>query len=183
MQLIRQIQARLHNYLLKKETPSYQIARCSVSLEEAKSIGILFEATQPEAREAVLRFAKELKEQGKSVKLLAFFDNTLKSENFTFHYFNRKQLDLALRPGSQDVDHFKEQPFDLLLTLSNKSVLPLDYIAAHAKARFRVGPCTDKIFCYDLMIESSGKKDLPVFLKEVISYLTNIRANYEAAIV
>lgn len=183
MQLIKQIRIRLHDALLKKISSSFQVARRSVSLQKAEFIGILFDGTEPEERETVLNFAKQLKEQDKRVKLLAFFDNNLKSQHFAFHHFNRRHLSFALRPQSQDAIEFAEQPFDLLLNLSSKSILPLDFIAAHSKAKFRVGPYTDKLFCYDLMIEPSGKKDLNAFLEEVIFYLTKMQPNYEAAIV
>lgn len=183
MQFLEQIRTRLHDALLKKELPSYQITRQAVSLDRAGSIGILFDGTEPEVRELVQNYAEKLREEGKKVKLLAFFDNNLKSQNFSFHFFNRKQLDFALRPKNQDAEEFSDQPFDILLNLSNHNILPLDYIAAHSKARFRVGPFTENTFCYDLMIDTSGKKDLKAFLQEVIFYLKKMRPDYEAAVI
>ena len=152
-------------------------------LDNAKSIGILFDGTDPEDRKVVLDYAEKVKNAGKKVSSLAFFDNKLKSENFTFHHFNRLQLDFALRPKCKDASEFAEQRFDLLLNLSNRSVLPLDYIAARSKARFRVGPFTEKTFCYDLMIDHSGKNDLGAFLQQVVFYMKKMRPQYETAAV
>lgn len=152
-------------------------------LDNAATIGILFDGTDPAEREMVLEFAEQLKNKGKKVKLLAFFNNKLKSDNFTFDHFNRQQVDFALRPKSQESKDFLGQAFDLLLNLSRKSILPLDYIAALSKARFRVGPFTEKIFCYDLMIELPEKAGLKSFMQQVEFYMKNMRPKWEAAAV
>jgi hypothetical protein len=183
MQYIEQVRTRLHNSFLRKELPFNPISRHSVSLDQAASIGILFDGTDPEDRETVLRYADKLKEEGKKVKLLAFFNNNLKSQNFAFHFFNRRQVDFYLRPKNRDAMEFAEQSFDLLLNLSSRNILPLDFIAAHSKARFRVGPHTENTFCYDLMIEHSERKGLSAYLQEVISYLKTMQPDYEAAVI
>lgn len=150
-------------------------------LDNAKSIGILFDGTEQAEREIVLGYAEQLKQQGKKVKLLAFFNNKLKGDNFSFAAFNRQQLDWAMRPTSREALEFKDQPFDLLLNISHSSILPLDYLAAHSKARFRVGPFTENTFCYDLMIDYPVKTDLKAFLHQVVFYMKKMRPNYEAA--
>ncbi|MCB0519192.1 MAG: hypothetical protein H6577_15600 [Lewinellaceae bacterium] len=183
MQLFEQMRTRIHHYLLQKETSPLGVLRSSMYLDNANSIGILFDSTEQADREMILEYAERLKEKGKKVKLLAFFNNKLKSENFAFDHFNRQQLDWALRPQTREAIDFWEQPFDLLLCLSRKSMLPLDYIAARSKARFRVGPFTEKTFCYDLMIEQSDKKDLKAFIQQIEFYMKNMRPKLEAAAV
>ncbi len=183
MQLFTQIRTRLHNSLLTKEMLSHQTPHRSASLENAKTVGILFDGTQLEDREAVLKFAEQQKREGKKLSLLAFIDNDLKDQQLAFHFFNRRDLDFALRPKSQDAIKFMQQPFDILLNLSNESIVPLDYIAAHSHAGFRAGPHTEKLFCYELMIEPSGKKNLSDFLRQIAFYLNKIKPEYEKAIV
>lgn len=182
MQFLEQIRTRLNGYFLKKELPAHQISRSSMCLDNANAVGIMFDGTKLESREIVIEFAEKLKREGKKVKLLAFFNNKLKSENFTFHHFNRRQLDFALRPNSAEAVEFMNQPFDLLLNLSNVSLLPLDYIAARSKARFRVGPFTENTFSYDLMIDLSAQKGLKAFIQQITFYLKKMRPDYEAAI-
>lgn len=171
MNFINQIRTRIHESLLRKNLPSHPIERSSISLEKALSVGFLFDGTQSEDRELVLGYAKKLKANGKKVKLLSFFDNDLKSENFTFAHFNKKQLDWALRPKLKTVEDFMQQPFDLLINLSKKNILPLEYVAANSKARFRVGPSTEHTYCYDLMIEHTEKQSLKFFIQQVEQYL------------
>jgi hypothetical protein len=183
MQLIEQIRARFHHSFLEKELPAHQLKRASMYLDNASSIGILFDGTEPAERETVLDYAEQLKKQGKKVKVLAFFNNKLKGDSFSFPAFNRLQTDWALRPNSREALEFKEQSFDLLLNLTKSTVLPLDYLAAHSKARFRVGPFTPKTYCYDLMIDHAGKSDLKTYLQQVVFYLKKMQTNYAKAAV
>lgn len=183
MKLIEQIRTRFHHSFLEKELPTHQLKRASMYLDNAASIGILFDGTEPAERETVLNYAGQLREQGKKVKLLAFFNNKIKGKSFAYPVFNRLQMDWAMRPNSREALEFKDQTFDLLLNLTKSTVLPLDYLAAHSKARFRVGPFTSKTYCYDLMIEHSGKSDLKAFLHQVVFYMKKMQPTYEAAAV
>jgi hypothetical protein len=175
MQIFEQARIRIHNRFLKKELLSSRINRSSFFMDSAATVGILFDGTEPEERSIVLDFAKKLEGEGKKVRLLAFFDNHLNSENFTFKHFNRKEMDWVFRPKTATVREFAEQPFDLLINLSRKPVLPLEYISALSKAKFRVGPVTEKTFCYDLMIESPHGKDLSDFIRQIVFYLEKIK--------
>ena len=183
MEILEQTRIRFHQRLLRKGLPAHQVKRNSVVLESAKAVGILFDATLLEERKVVLQFAEKLKRQNKQVKLLGFFHVKLKTADFPFKYFDKKQLDWALRPKSNDVTDFINHSFDLLINLSKNTILPLDYIAAHSKAKFRVGPFTGNTFCYDLMIDIDEKKGLEEFLKQVLHYLGQMQPGKKAAVV
>jgi hypothetical protein len=175
MKIVEQLRTRLHEQLLRKELTTLSRKRSSMYLDNAATVGILFDGTQPEDRETVLAFSEKLRSEGKKVKLLAFFDSNLKSQHFTFPHFNRQHLDYALRPKTPASMEFAAQSFDLLLNLTKKTVLPLDYIAARSCARFRVGPYTDITDCYDLMIDLPAQDDLYAFLHQVVHYLKRMR--------
>ena len=182
MNIISKLKTQTHNYFLQKELNQAGISRKSIDFDSAKKIGILFNATELSDRETVLRFAKKLKNQGKKVKLLGFLNSQPKNENFVFENFNKSDLDWAMRPKNERVDEFTKQPFDILINLSNESHPSLDYIAAFSHAKFRVGPFTEKIFCYELMIEATGNKDLKAFLDQVSFFLLKTKTTYEAIV-
>lgn len=183
MEIVEQIRTRFHQQLLRKELPGHQVKRSSVFLENAASVGLLFEATLLEDRNTVLRFADQLKNKGKKVKLLGYFNEKLKSHDFPFDHFDKKQLDWALRPKSELITNFANQAFDILINISKKTVLPLDYVAARSKARFRVGPFTENTFCYDLMIDQEERKGLEEFLQQVLFYLEKMQPARSTAVV
>ena len=183
MEILEQTRIQFHHKYLKKELPAQPIKRSSVFLENAKTVGILFDATLLEERSVALAFIERLKKEGKKVKLLGFFNEKLKSTDFAFTHFDKNQLDWIYRPKNEDAKSFANQSFDLMINLSKKTILPLDYIAALSKAKFRVGPFTENIFCYDLMIDHNEEKGLTAFLKEVLHYLKKMQSIREPALV
>ncbi len=175
MNILGKIRRQTHDYFLEKELTEHSVQHQSVNFESAKKIGILFEATSLDDRKVVLNFTKKLKEQGKKVKLLAFLKAQPKNENFVFEHFNKKDLDWKWRPKNDKVDYFIKQSFDILINLSTSKHPALDYIAAFSHAKFRVGPFTEKTYCYELMLENGEKKDLKSFLEQITFFLTKMK--------
>ncbi len=180
MSIFRGIQTYFYNQSLDKLRKRRAKAKPPVSFEAARNIGILFDATELEERETVLAYAKELRNKLKQVRLLGFFDNKLNDSNFTFHYFNRKNIDWAQRPGGEFVEEFIEMEFDWLFNLALKPNPQFEYIAALSRARLRVGPMTDNTFCYDIMIDAEGGS-LRDFIQQMELVLAKTNTQHEAA--
>lgn len=162
---------------LRKQPRSKQ---SPVSFEQAQSVGILFDATDLETRNIVLEYADQLRDSGKRVKRLGFFDSKLEDTNFTFKYFNLKNLDWAGRPGGELVQNFVQQPFDWLLVLSTTTKPYFEYISTMSKATLRVGPVSENTFSYDIMIDT-GSADLQAFIKQMELVLAKTNTRHEAA--
>ncbi|MEM1323700.1 MAG: hypothetical protein AAGG75_25795 [Bacteroidota bacterium] len=177
MSLVHDTHRRLHEYALLKKLDSQRIQRQPADYEQSKSIGILFDATQSQHWMPIKKYAKTLREKGKKLKILAYFHDKHKHDEFPFHYFNRSQLDWLLRPVSSEVGEFIKQPFDVLMTLNQSASMALEYISALSRAQLRVGPYTEKTYCYDLMIETKDQQDLPNFIKEVEFYLNRMNSS------
>lgn len=180
MGFLNETRAKVHGYFLKKELKTHRQDHYSMDLKSAKSVGLLLDATELAGREVVLKFSEELKKQGKEVKLLAYFGGNPKVANFAFTHFTKKDLDWALRPKSQDIQKFINQPFDILINLTPHGSLPLEYIAAFSKAKFRVGPSTDKTYCYELMVDTAAKKDLQSFIQQVTFFINKMNTTHES---
>ncbi|RMG80120.1 MAG: hypothetical protein D6714_15240, partial [Bacteroidetes bacterium] len=181
MNFLNKLKLHAHNYFLQKELSKHRVNHQSVDFENAETIGLLFDATQLSERETILRFAEKLKKQGKKVTLLGFVDDKVGHDGFPFSYFDKSQLDWALRPKSEAVRRFIETPFDILLNLCPAALPGLDYIAALSHAKFRVGPATEKIFCYELMVETAPSNNLQSFIDQVVSFITKMRTTHEPA--
>ncbi len=152
----------------------------AVSFEEAQSIGILFDATDLEKRHIVLEYADQLRNHGKRIKRLGFFDSKLDDPNFTFKYFNRKNLDWAGRPIGENVRNFTQEAFDWLLILDTVSTPQFEHIAAMSNASLRVGPVAENTSCYDIMIDTNNP-DLLNFIKQMEFVLAKTNTRHEAA--
>ena len=134
MGFLQQTRTRIHSYLLEKKLQSHQQSHCSIDMDSAKSIGILFDGTLLTDRESVQRFARQLKQQGKEVKMLAIIDGDQKNGDFVFTHFTKKEVDWIGRPTTQLALDFANHPFDILINLAPKGELPLEYIAAFFKS-------------------------------------------------
>lgn len=152
-----------------------------VNFQTARTIGILFDATDPTRRDVVLKYVEDIRKENKTVKTLGFFNNKLDNNNFTFNYFNVKDLDWMYRPKGEDVSFFMDQNFDLLINVDPETNIHTEYIAALSKANLRVGPYTENTYCYDLMIDSAGSKDLNHFIQEIGRLLLKTNTSNEAA--
>jgi len=181
MSFLRGFRKKLHNHFLLKELTSLQIKRQSVDFERARQIGILFNATELDERELVLNYAKQLKNAGKKVKLLAFLNSKKNSPNFSFHHFNKKDVDWLMRPKGEVIENFARQSFDILINLSSSANLPLDYIAAKSHGKFRIGPFHEQLNSYELMIDVPQENDSKTFLEEVITLLKKTKTTSYAA--
>ncbi|MDX1939387.1 MAG: hypothetical protein SFU99_02485 [Saprospiraceae bacterium] len=154
--------------------------RPPLSFDKAQDIGILFDATDLSTRQVVLEYADHLRDAGKRVKRLGFFDSKLDDPNFTFKYFNRKKLDWTSRPTGENVKEFTQQSFDWLLILSSYTKSYFEYIAAASNASLRVGPVTENTFCYDIMIDT-GSADLKQFIEQMELVLAKTNTRHETA--
>ncbi len=183
MRILQNIREFAHYRSLKQElrTLARPKGREKINLQSANTIGILFDASQTDARETVQRYAEQLRKRGKRLTLLGYFDDVVEAENFPFKSFNYKQMDWALRPKTGEVQAFIRQEFDLLLNIDPVSKIHSEYIAALSKAKLRVGPSTEHTYCYDLMIEQPAKAGLSKFIEQMESLLGKTNVLHEPA--
>lgn len=177
MSFLRNIQLRLHYYRLNSKMKRSAVERYSMSFDKAKSIGILYDATQPDNEAIVKKYRKNLQQSGKKVEMLAYVHEPQDAtdESHQVHYLHRKQLTWSLEPKGSIVEQFINTPFDILLGLHIESSQPLEYIAALSKAHLRVGQYRDsREYCYDLIIDTPQNDNLQNFIGQVDYYIKNL---------
>ena len=176
MGFVKQAHEKLHDYYLNQSLGKIIVKRKPVNYCDAKNIGILFDSSQPDQRLIITYYANRLRSNEKKVKMLAFFNDKKPHNNFPFKYFTKNELDWLSRPMSNDVQDFIEAKFDILINLNLKPNISFDYITALSKAHLRVGPLTNKTFCYDFMIDTKNKLDLRFFIKQIEFYLKSLHS-------
>lgn len=179
MKGIQKLRSKLFKSALKKELQYKRFTRKSLSLEEAHSVGILFDATNPEMRQTVLNFARRLKNQDKKVRLLGYIHTNQKEDNPSFPHFKKKEVDFSFRPKTETAKEFLSRNFDLLINLSPKNLPWLDYLAALSPAKFRVGQVSENTAAYDLMIETRQPGNLEHFIRQMEYFLNKMATHYE----
>ncbi len=176
MKTITNWQKFVREYFLQKMIRKIDLRRQPVTYESAQNIGVLFDATELNHRERVIQFSKDLTSKDKKVKLLGFFNNKQEVVNFPFKAFNKTNVDWLMRPKGEAVQSFINTDFDLLIGVYVGNNLPLEYIAALSKAHLRVGPYTDNIYCYDLMIDTD-RQNLDNYIQQMEFYLKRMNTD------
>jgi hypothetical protein len=148
------------------------------SLTEAKTIGILFNATHQVSFEVVKELVKDLSSKKNEIDVLGFVDSKQLIDHYLyrkgFDFFTRSQLNWYYKPVVENVQKFIEKPFDLLIDLSLDDPFPIHYIITCSQAKFKAGRYYEGQECLDFMIDMEKeiaamnklKKDLEKELKE-----------------
>ncbi|NNC94068.1 MAG: hypothetical protein HKN92_00790 [Chitinophagales bacterium] len=166
------IKEYFHKVALNKQLKTVVASRDFVNMENARSVGILYDATLPNNNIIVTKFAEKLKLNNKKVNVLGYVDDK-KSETHPLNpLFNNKDLNWFLLPSNDKIKHFINEEFDILINAFIGERLPLEYISALSKAKYRVGPYSEsKTHCYELMINMGEKQDLQYLLDQISFYL------------
>lgn len=167
---------------LQKEYDNSKKPAVVCKLSDAKSIGIIYDATQPENFEKIKKFTDELKINTPEIVALGFVDKKELSDSHIkpqgFLFFCRKDINWHYKPTEDNVINFENKNFDILIDLSNGDTLPLKYIVVGSKAKFKIGKFSEKgynFFDVTLDINPESSKDLSYFIEQVKIYLNMIK--------
>lgn len=180
MQIVEKVKLALGHSMLKKYTSTLDRVRTDPDIHRSPVIGILYDATERDDFEMVREFFKDLRQNGIKAVSLGYIDY---KETLSFHplarpeadYFFKSQLNWLNRPQSTVVDHFINEPFDMLIHLSLKDFFPLDYVAAASRAGLKIGRSDAAVnYCYDMTFALDKEAGLRNFAYTIIHYLSNI---------
>ena len=167
MSFFKRQYTRIQRYLLERKIGQNPIRRTPGEYQHSRSIGVIFDATSQEHRQIVSQYVQSLKKQHKEVKILAFYDAKQQEPNLVFKHFTHKELNFWRHPQGPQVKEFMAQPFDVLINLFLNEEPALEYLSALSHAQLRVGPYTERTYCYDLMIETADRQNLNRFIEQV----------------
>ncbi len=170
------VRHKIANYLFLRELKNQKRNFHSVTFDEAKKIGILYEATSDHHYELVKQFVKDIRSQQKEVLALGYVDRkelpAMRFAKLGLDFFTRKSVNWKLKPQDIHVQNFIDGDFDILINLNTEKCFPLKYISAMTKARFKIGKYDPRNlpFC-DMMIQSGEHTGLKEFIEQVNHYL------------
>lgn len=165
-----------YNRSLNEKTSIANTQRTVINLADAKSIGILYDSTTPDNDIIITKFAEQLRNSGKQVEILAYQHDTKTNHKADVQVFNKKGVNWYAAPVDERALRFAEKKFDLLFACFITENLPLEFISAISKARWRVGIYNKaKTNCYDMMINSGDKANVQYFITQATEFLKNIK--------
>lgn len=170
-------------YLLRRKVSQNKRKLVASNLESANSVGIIFNATNESSFLKASAFAEILTNRGIKVQCVGYVDNKSQLEFFAgikdMLFFSRKDHNWLGRPKDVSVNAFAEKQFDILIDLSLRESLPVQYIVGLSKAKMKVGKYMEAGY-YDMMIDISKNPTLDNFITQIGIYLTMFKVNIYA---
>ena len=155
--------------LLKKKKQQFHTP---ISLTDAKSVGILFNASDIKMNDVIVEFAKRMKSERKDVQLLGYIPKREFGFQYPFPYISNKDITWYGKPGGGTTGFFTKSPFDLLINFCDTNLLPLEYISATSVAKFRIGFNKEiDNSNYDLILISNEKSNISKLISDLECYL------------
>jgi hypothetical protein len=152
-----------------------QRSRKTHTLESARTIGVLFDATADKPRQEVLDFVKTLEKRGKKVQLLGFFNVKQPPAVVPdFPFFFKKETHWTGRPKAEKADAFAKEKFEVLLALNPSDLPALIWLAAQSQASMKIGFATEQPNDLDLQLETPPEKGIRHFTEQLERYLDTI---------
>lgn len=176
MDLILKVRRRFFKKNMATNLPPNPTTRKVTNLENAKSVGILFDATDPENRQTVADFAAKLARSGKKARLLGFVNLPEKKAptDLPFVHFNKKTVNWYGRPVGEKAEAFCKEKFDLLLCLFSGENRPLEWLAARSSARMKAGGSLHFYKNLDMTIEIAPGKELSELISQLEFYFKRL---------
>ena len=164
-----------YNSVLKQKA-SGRAKRSITNMDDAKSVGIVYDSTNPDHDIAITKFAEMLRHQGKTVDVLDYINDKKIDHKGDIKIFNPKGVNWYGIPNDERALAFADRNFDLLICAITSENKPLEYLAYISKSKYRVGPFDEqKTQCYDLMIDIGSKKDINYLLQQMLHFLSSIK--------
>ena len=143
-----------------------------VSLDKAKSIGVLFNAEDIKQNDSIIEFTQKLKSLQKDVQLLGYMPKREFGFVYPFPFITNKDGNWYGKPGGGTTGFFMRSPFDLMINFCAQECLPLEYISAVSLAKFRVGFNKEAENAnYDLILIPKENKNISNLIQNLEHYL------------
>ena len=146
------------------------ISVCNIN--DAKKIGIIFNATHLISFEIIRNFVKELSQKKISVNALGYVNSKKLIDHYLyrkgFNFFSRSNLNWFDKPVTDTVEEFINIPFDILINLCLEEYYPIQYVVALSVSTFKVGKYFDEPNYLDLMIDIEKEKKIMRDIKKEV---------------
>ena len=178
MQFIEDFKQKVGKWVFQRELKTNKRTKEVCNLDNAQSIGILYDATSEEQIKIIKPFVSYFFDLKKDVKALGYVN----SKHLSFHhtpklqydFFYQKDLNWYYKPQNYIIDNFVKKEYDILINLCDSSIIPIKYLLASSIAHFKIGIHEENYEIYDLMISLKDDKSMEKLMHEIKHYINLI---------
>lgn len=159
------------HFKINKKLP----APTKTTINEAKSILILFEGTLDANQKTIQQFSQKISgDRQRRLHSLAYVDakEITPASDDTYGMKDIKWFGL---PFGSVIDRVLQQRFDMLIVGQMQIYAHTEYLVAHIDAAFKIGPNNAKLLPYlDLIIDCSQGEELDTFLQKMLTIIHKV---------
>jgi len=178
MQFIEDFKQKVGKWVFQRELKTNKRTKEVCNLDNAQSIGILYDATSEEQIKMVKPFVSYFFDLKKDVKALGYVNSKQLSFHHTpklqYDFFYQKDLNWYYKPQNYIIDNFVKKEYDILINLCDSSIIPIKYLLASSIAHFKIGIHEENYEIYDLMISLKDDKSMEKLMHEIKHYINLI---------
>ena len=178
MKFLEDIKLRIGQFVFQREIKFNKRLKEVCNLNDAKSIGILYDATSEKQINQIKPFVDYFFELRKDVKALGYVNSKqlayCHTPKLQYDFFYEKDLNWYYKPQNYIIDNFINKEYDILINLCDSSCIPIKYLVASSIARFKIGQHEEGYEIYDLMISLNDDKSIKKLMSEIKHYINLI---------
>lgn len=180
MELFKNIRLKRGNAILRKKMAEMKRARFKGNIKNAKTVGLVWDATNPDDFTSLSLFHQKMAEKNIDVRIIGYFPGKYLPDKLTaIRYLTclkNEDINITYRPVSAEANDFINTNFDILIDTNFKDIFPLKYISCLSKAGLKAGifDTGNENSPYDLMMEFKRSTDINTYLTQVVLYLEMI---------
>ena len=178
MQFIEDFKQKVGKWVFQRELQTNSRTKEVCNLDDAKSIGILYDATSEQQIKIIKPFVSYFFDLKKDVKALGYVNSKELSYCHTpklqYDFFYQKDLNWYYKPQNYIIDNFITKEYDILINLCDSNTIPIKYLVASSIAHFKIGIHEEDYEIYDLMISLKEDKSIEKLMNEIKHYINLI---------
>tara|TARA_B110000238_G_C16139377_1_gene445423 strand:+ start:1993 stop:2535 length:543 start_codon:yes stop_codon:yes gene_type:complete len=175
MSYIEDFKNHVGKWVFQRELKFNKRTKAVSNLENAKSIGILYDATSEAQIKEIQPFVSFFFDLKKDVKALGYVNAKslayCHSPKLQYDFFYLKDLNWYYKPQNYIIDNFIKKEYDILINLCDSSCIPIKYLVASSIAKFKIGQHEKDYEIYDLMISLNEYDTIDKLMTEIKHYL------------
>jgi len=159
------------------------------NLAMARKVAIVYVVEDEATHNHVRNYVKRVKEElGISMIMALGYSDQKVMPHFLHAKLNfdaicLKDLNWYRIPQGNTVQNFMAEEYEVIIDLTLEDRLPIQYIMAKSRARFKVGRFSESNKrILDMMIDMAGSKSLPQMIQQVHHYLLMVNSKTEPSL-
>ncbi len=177
--IIDKLRQKVADYLIHREIKIHPHFRVNHTLSSAKTCGIIIDVKDEKDLLLAKSLGKELAAYNISCKYMGYINSYKRNDNYigdeTYCYACKKDFTFFYRPKKNTIQQFVNEPFDILIVLTNKPYYPVYYASLLSQAAYKVGKAGLSNDVFDVMIDLKKENNtLPELKNNILHYLKMI---------